>query len=236
MALLAQTGAEGATGASAELWIFLVIGALSLGSALAMILMKNTVHAALMLVVNFFTIAVLYAVLQAQFLFVVQMIVYAGAIMVLFLFVLMLLGVYAEQQFTDRIPGQKTTALLLGVLLLGALAGGVAGPYMGRDSACNVAGASSVAFTGCRGLDEVNADGNVRAVGLSLFTRYVWPFEVMSVLLVIAALGAMVLGRRDEDLADLVDRVPVSEPAATDEEPSSATPAAVAAGEQEERD
>src|SRR5680860_1516713 len=115
---------------TAEFWVFVIVGAISLGSALAMVVFKNTVHSALMLVLNFFTIAVLYAVLEAQFLAVVQIIVYAGAIMVLFLFVLMLLGVSSAQVFTDRIRGQVPVSLFLGVVLLGVVAAGVAGPYM----------------------------------------------------------------------------------------------------------
>ena len=202
------------TGGAAEFWVFIIVGAISLGSALAMVLMKNTVHSALMLVLNFFTIAVFYAVLEAQFLAVVQIIVYAGAIMVLFLFVLMLLGVHSAQVFTDRIRGQVPISMFLGIVLLGALAAGVAGPYMGPGSVCGVdaaeAGAQAQAPTDptsepCAGLAAANTEGNVRGVGMILFTDYVWPFEVTSVLLVIAALGAMVLGKHTEDPDDLVD-------------------------------
>jgi NADH-quinone oxidoreductase subunit J len=183
-----------------------------------MVLMKNVVHSALMLVLNFFTIAVFYAVLEAQFLAVVQIIVYAGAIMVLFLFVLMLLGVSTAQVFTDRIRGQVPVSMFLGVVLLAALAAGVAGPYMGPGSVCGIqaeaAQTGEIADLGsgapCVGLAAANAEdevgsGNVRGVGLLLFTDYVWPFEVTSVLLVVAALGAMVLGKHTEDPDDLVD-------------------------------
>ena len=98
--VLAQTAAEAAS--PAEFWVFLLVGAVSLGSALAMIMVRNAVHAALLLVVNFFTIAIFYAVLEAQFLAAVQIIVYAGAIMVLFLFVIMLLGVGADREAIPR--------------------------------------------------------------------------------------------------------------------------------------
>ena len=203
----------------AEFWVFILVGAISLGSALAMVTLRNTVHSALMLVLNFFTIAVLYAVLEAQFLAVVQIIVYAGAIMVLFLFVLMLLGVSTAQAFTQRIRGQVPVSMFLGVVLLAALAAGVAGPYMGSASVCGAETAPTAqadAGTGqpCIGLAEANADGNVRGVGLLLFTDYVWPFEVTSVLLVIAALGAMVLGKHAEHPDDLVDQ-PTREPVPT---------------------
>ena len=205
---------------TAEFWVFILVGAISLGSALAMVTLRNTVHSALMLVLNFFTIAVLYAVLEAQFLAVVQIIVYAGAIMVLFLFVLMLLGVSTAQAFTQRIRGQVPVSLFLGVVLLAALTAGVAGPYMGSASVCGAEATQSAQAAGagtgqpCAGLAEANADGNVRGVGFLLFTDYVWPFEVTSVLLVIAALGAMVLGKHAEHPDDLVDQ-PTREPVPT---------------------
>lgn len=206
------------TGAGAELWVFVIVGGLALGSALSMVLMRNAVHAALMLVVNFFAIAVLYATLEAQFLAVVQIIVYAGAIVVLFLFVLMLLGVGGTEAFTERIAGQKTAAVVLGLALFGVLAVGVVAPFSGAEFACNVAGdvdgepAVEAAGAACEGLAAANAEGNVRGVGLLLFTDYVWPFEVTSALLVVAALGAMVLGKRRDDPAELSDAPPPALP------------------------
>jgi NADH-quinone oxidoreductase subunit J len=204
--LLAQvdTGAA-ATSGTAEFVVFVIVAPLSLGAAISVIALRQPVHAALMLVLNFFTIAVLYAVLEAQFLAVVQIIVYAGAIMVLFLFVLMLLGVERELPFTERIRGQKAAAILLGAAMLVGLVVGVAGNYLGRESACT--GAVQGDGPPCAGLAAVNETegGNVGGVGALLFTDYVWPFEVTSVLLVIAALGAMVLGRKHEDERDLVD-------------------------------
>lgn len=210
-ALLAQADTAAPT---AELVVFVVVGALALGSAISMVLMRNTVHAALMLVVNFFAIAVLFAVLEAQFLAVVQIIVYAGAIVVLFLFVLMLLGVSGEQPFSERIRGQRTAAVLLGLALLTLLVGAVSTPFLDARSACNLPIEERLEGSGtlCEGLAAANDEGNVRAVGLRLFTDYVWPFEVMSVLLVIAALGAMVLGRRREDPVELTDAPPGGAP------------------------
>ncbi len=192
-----------------ETVLFWIIAPLSLGTALSVVVLRNPVHAALMLVGNFFTIAVLYAVMEAQFLAVVQVIVYAGAIMVLFLFVIMLLGVERQLDFGERIRGQRAAAVFLGVVLLAALTVGVAGPYLGADSACPTTAEQqtepAASPQACRGLAEANADGNVFGVGRLVFTDYVWPFEVTSVLLVIAALGAMVLGRRAEQDSDLVD-------------------------------
>jgi NADH-quinone oxidoreductase subunit J len=204
--LLAQAADAAATSGTAEFIVFWIVAPISLGAALAVILLRNAIHAALMLVLNFFTIAVLYAMLEAQFLAIVQIIVYAGAIMVLFLFVLMLLGVDRELPFTDRIRGQKAGALLLGVTLLVALTVSVAGPYLSPESACTGAPAAAAeSGQACAGLAAANQPGNVAGVGALLFTKYVWPFEVTSALLVIAALGAMVLGRKTEDERDLVD-------------------------------
>ena len=211
--VLAQA-AESVAPSSAELVVFVLIGALALGSAISMVMMRNPVHAALMLVLNFFTIAVLYAVNEAQFLAAVQIIVYAGAIMVLFLFVIMLLGVDKEDPGRkDHVRGLKASGVVLGVVLFAALAIGVGGPYLATSAACPspppAQGVPTEAT--CAGLAAANEPGNVAALGSLLFTRYVWPFEVISILLVIAAVGAMVLGKRDEDPADLIDVGPAVE-------------------------
>ena len=203
-------GAAVTTGGTAEFVVFVLAGALALGAGIAMVLLRNPVHAALMLVLNFFAIAVLYAVMEAQFLAIIQIIVYAGAIMVLFLFVLMLLGVRRYDPGGGRIRGQAPAAVALGLLLFVGLGFAVAEPYMQEGSVCGVTatpGTDSPPGEPCIGLAAANeaAQGNVAGVGRLLFTKYVWPFEVTSVLLVIAALGAMVLGRKDEDPADLVD-------------------------------
>ncbi len=200
--LLAQAGATEVAGSTAEFWVFSVAAVLALGTGLSVVVLRNAVHAALMLVINFFAIAVLYALLEAQFLAVVQIIVYAGAIMVLFLFVLMLLGVTSETRFSERVRGQRSASVLLGLALLVVLVGAAAGPFLGSDAICPADGSTG---TVCTGLAGPNGDGNVAGVGRLLFTTYMWPFEVTSALLVIAALGAMVLGKRrsDEDVTDL---------------------------------
>ena len=219
--LLAQelgdaVGTETVTSGSAEFWVFWLIAPLSLAAAISVVLLKNPVHAALMLVVNFFTFAIFYAVLQGQFLATIQVIVYAGAIMILFLFVLMLLGVDQRTEAgPGKIKGQKVAALTMGAVLFVALTVTVAGPFMGTDSACNTSGpvAEAIAEEGsearpCAGLENLNADetgGNVAQIGRLLFGEYVWAFEVTSVLLVVAAIGAMVLGKRTDDLSELVD-------------------------------
>ena len=102
--------------------VFWVFAPISVATAIGMIVVRNAVHAALFLVVNFFTIAVMYLLLDAPFLFAVQIVVYAGAIMVLFLFVIMLLGVDRGEEPTERLFGQRTTAVILAVAIVAELA------------------------------------------------------------------------------------------------------------------
>ncbi len=226
--VLAQASPDGVVGSSAEFWMFCLAAVLALGTGFSVVVLRNAVHAALMLVINFFAIALLYALLEAQFLAVVQIIVYAGAIMVLFLFVLMLLGIDSETRFSDRVRGQRTAAVLLGLALLFVLVGAAAGPFLDADAICPVQGGAGDL---CVGLEAANADGNVAGVGRLLYTTYMWPFEVTSALLVIAALGAMVLGKRrgDEDVTDL----PVAQDDETEPAPEPAGEL-VAAGEEEQ--
>ncbi len=231
MSMLAQAAPTQVVGSTAEFWVFCIAAVLALGTALSVVILRNAVHAALMLVLNFFAIAVLYAALEAQFLAVVQIIVYAGAIMVLFLFVLMLLGITSETRFSDRVRGQRTAAVLLGIALLVVLVGAGAGPYLGADAICPVEGGTGDLCTGL----AANAGSNVAAVGRLLFTTYMWPFEVTSVLLVITAIGAIVLGKRhpDEDVTDLP--VVDGEPVELDEPEGPARGELVATGREEEQ-
>lgn len=160
-------------------WIFAPI---SIGSAIAMLVSRNAVHAALFLVLNFFTIAIFYLLLGAPFLFAVQIIVYAGAIMVLFLFVIMLLGVDRGESLRERLRLQRPAALVLGI---GVLVEVIAAVRAGVGLATRV----PETFT-------ANEGGNPAALSAVLFRSYVFPFEVTSVLLVVAAVAAMVLAQR----------------------------------------
>jgi NADH-quinone oxidoreductase subunit J len=145
--------------------------------------MRNTVHAALFLIVNFFTLAVFYLLLDAPFLFAVQIIVYAGAIMVLFLFVIMLLGVEGGESVRDRLAAQRPAAVVLGV---GAAAEIAAAIHAGIGFAARAPA----------GFDAVNVGGNPAAVAKVLFQQYFFPFEATSILLIVAAVAAMVLAQR----------------------------------------
>jgi NADH-quinone oxidoreductase subunit J len=164
--------------------VFWVFAPVSVGSALAMIVQRNAVHAALFLVVNFFTIAVFYLVLGATFLFAVQIIVYAGAIMVLFLFVIMLLGVDREEPLLERIRGQRTLAVTLGVGIFLEL-------FFAIRAGIGFATRAPANFD-----QVVNEGGNPVALSRVLFRDYFFPFEVTSVLLIVSAVAVMVFASR----------------------------------------
>jgi NADH-quinone oxidoreductase subunit J len=169
--------------------VFWVFAPISIGSAIAMLLQRNAVHAALFLIVNFFTIAVFYLVLGAPFLFAVQIIVYAGAIMVLFLFVIMLLGVDREERLAERLPWQRPAAILLGIGVVAEIAAAV-------RAGIGLATRAPVGFD-----ETVNRGGNPAALSRVLFRAYFFPFEVTSVLLIVAAIAAMVLAHRRPGIA-----------------------------------
>ena len=138
-------------------------------------------HCALLLAVVMISLAVLYAVQDAPFLFAVQIIVYTGAILMLFLFVLMLVGVDSSDSVVETIRGQRLFAALVGLVFGATL----------------VIGVAQVSVGAVAGLDQANEDGNVPAIAQMLFTQYVFAFEVTSALLITAALGAMVLAHRE---------------------------------------
>lgn len=167
---------------SAEQVAFWVFAPISVGSAIAMLLQRNAVHAALLLVVNLVTVAVFYLMLDAPFLFAVQIIVYAGAIMVLFLFVIMLLGVDREEVLTEPLRWQRPAALVLGLAVLVELV---------------VAIRAGVGFA-TRGPALFAEGANTRELARTLFRSYLLPFEATSILLIVAAIAAMVLARRGE--------------------------------------
>jgi NADH-quinone oxidoreductase subunit J len=175
-AVLAATPSE-----QAELLTFAVLAPVAVLSALGMVLNRNAVYSALLLVVNFFCLAGFYVLLEAQFVAAVQVIVYAGAIMVLFLFVLMLLGIGNEDVLKETIRGQRPLAVLLSLLLVGAVGAALLAGVFDTEPAS---------------LADANTGGNVQAVGRLLFTRYVFAFEAAGILLVVAAVGALVLGKR----------------------------------------
>jgi len=189
---------------AADWVVFWVFAPISVASAVLMLFQRNAVHAALFLIVNFFTLAVFYLVLGAPFLFAVQIIVYAGAIMVLFLFVIMLLGVDREESLVERLKGQRPLAILLGLGLAAEIFAAVrAGIGFGARGPANFDAA-------------VNEGGNVQALAGVLFRSYFFPFEVTSVLLIVAAIAAMVLAQKRTRAITLAER---EAEAAPEEEP-----------------
>lgn len=175
--------AQAGGGGSAEAVVFWVLAPVALIAALAMVTSKNAVHGALFLVADFFCLAVMYLLLDAPFLFAVQIIVYTGAIMVLFLFVLMLVGVDRSDSLVETLRGQRPAAVLLGLAFAALLGAGV-GPAIWRLPS--------------RGLAAANGEGgNVLGIARLLFTDYVIAFEVTSALLIVAAVGAMVLAHKE---------------------------------------
>ena len=170
-----------------EYLVFGVMFVMALGASLAMLFARNAVHAALFLVVTQVALALGFLLQGAFFVAAVQIILYAGAIMVLFLFVIMLLGVDTREVLIDPLPGQRPLAIGLGALLAAEILWvAVRGVELAAGGA-DQAGA----------LTELNQDpGNVKALAAELFSRYLLPFEATSVLLVVAIVGVMVLARR----------------------------------------
>jgi len=176
-------------------WIVFIAGAAAiLTGAFGVILYRNPVHSALSLVLTLFGIAVEFVNQQADFLAAVQVIVYAGAIVILFLFVIMLLGVdRSESLAKDPLKGQRPTAIILGLVILIEVAS-IARLSNWSTGLHTVAGPIS------------GPGDNVVKLGQSIFTRYLFPFEITSVLLVIAVVGAVVLARRPQRVASELTR------------------------------
>ena len=164
-----------------EAFLFWVLAPISVIGALGLLFAKKAVHAALGVALVMINLGVFYIAQNAEFLGIVQIFVYTGAVMMLFLFVLMLVGVDSSDSLVETIKGQQWASLLL-ALGLGALL---------------VAAVGSVTFARPVGLTQANAGGNVTGVANLIFGKYVWTFEVTSALLITAALGAMLLAHRE---------------------------------------
>jgi NADH-quinone oxidoreductase subunit J len=175
-----------------ELAVFIVCTAIVIGGALGVVLSSNPVHAALSLVGTLFGVAVLFIAQDAQFLAAVQVIVYAGAIVVLFLFVIMLLGVdELEDLSIEPLGGPRPAALIAGVVGLGL-------------TLVVLLAAGSVVTGRPDTATAVQPDvANVTQLGHLLFSDYVFAFEATAILLTIAVVGAVVLARRMPRVEDL---------------------------------
>ncbi|HWD05404.1 MAG TPA: NADH-quinone oxidoreductase subunit J [Amycolatopsis sp.] len=183
--LLAQAPAAASTSVSVgEAVAFWILGPVSLLGALGMIFSRNAVHSALWLVLTMLSLGALYMTQSAPFLGFTQIIVYTGAIMMLFLFVLMLVGRESSDSVVEVLRGQRLAATVLGVGLAALIAAGV------FRSLVNVTPAAP--------LDPyTNNGGGAGGLGRLIFTQYLFPFELTSALLITAALGAMVLAFTD---------------------------------------
>ena len=203
-----------ATARTVDWVVFVVASVIVLAGGLGVVSARNPVHAALFLIQTLFGVAVLFVAQQAHFLAAVQVIVYAGAIVVLFLFVIMLLGVDREEHLRDEpLKGQRPTAVLIGLIGLAEIIGLARTHWV---SGVHSAGGA--------------ADGpgsNVEKLGRSLFSTYLLAFEVTSALLVIAVVGAVVLARRPladgTDLSDTVDDGAADEGTGSDDRVSGRT-------------
>ena len=186
-----------------ETFVFLVAAAICLIGAVGVIVAKNPVHSALSLVATLFGVAVLFVAQAANFLAAVQVIVYAGAIVVLFLFVIMLLGVdRAEDLSVDPLVGQRSAAVVVGLAVFAL-------PVLALASTdWQATGATS-------NLGAIVGRTDIEAIGEVLFTRYVLALEITSVLLVIAVVGAVMLAKKPPRGTEmLVDLPPKPEPVA----------------------
>ncbi|PEG33916.1 NADH:ubiquinone oxidoreductase subunit J, partial [Mycolicibacterium agri] len=164
-----------------EAVLFWTLGTIAVVGALRMVLAAKAVHSAIYLAMTMIILAVFYIAQDALFLGVVQVVVYTGAVMMLFLFVLMLIGVDTAESLVETLRGQRMAAIVTGVgfgILL-------------------IAGIGHVAAAGFAGLSAANAGGNIEGLAQLIFIRYLWAFELTSALLITAALGAMVLAHRE---------------------------------------
>lgn len=174
--------ADGATRTSgAEAVLFWTVAPIAVVASLAVVWSAKAVHSAIFLAMTMIILALLYFAQDAMFLAVVQVVVYTGAVMMVFLFVLMLIGVDSTESLVETLRGQRIAATMTSLAFAVLLAEGI----------------GKVTSSGFAGLGAANAGGNVQGLAALIFTRYLWAFELTSALLITAALGAMVLAHRD---------------------------------------
>jgi NADH-quinone oxidoreductase subunit J len=170
--------------------MFWILAVLAVSSALMMIIVRQAVHCALFLAVVMLSLAVMYAMQGAPFLAFVQVIVYTGAVLMLFLFVVMLIGMTSAESLVETIRGQRLWAALAGIAFAVLL----------------VVGIGHAAIGSAAPQTSANGSGNLTGLAKLIFTTYVFPFEVTSALLITAALGAMVLAHRERTSPKLTQR------------------------------
>ncbi len=187
-----QLSADGQAklGSSGENWLFWILSLIMVPAALGLLFARRAVHAALCVAVVMVGLGIIYLAQQAPFLGIVQIFVYAGAVMMLFLFLLMLVGVDSSDSLVETIKGQRFLAALFGFGLAALL----------------IITIGDVTYSTPAGLKDVDSSGNMTAMAGLIFGKYVWAFEITSALLITAALGAMVLAHRERLVAKPTQR------------------------------
>jgi NADH-quinone oxidoreductase subunit J len=176
-----------------EAVVFWIFATISVGGALTIVWSRNTVHSALGLMATLFSVAVLYVVNQGHFIAAVQVLVYAGAVMTLFLFAIMLIGVDKAEERSEALWGQRTLALVASA--------GFAALLLAVGTSAWITGAVS----------GPEPQGTAEAIADSLFDRWVLPFELTAILLIIAAAGTIALGFYKPEMRDAAPTGPASE-------------------------
>jgi NADH-quinone oxidoreductase subunit J len=161
--------------------IILLFASIAVGSAVMMITRRGPITSALYLIVNFFSISAIYLMLRSQFVAIIQILVYAGAIMVLFLFVIMLLNMNDDKKLTENLTYKKISAIILALLLFSTLGITAFFGFMGKYKTMNP-----------------NAEqlGTIESVGRELYTNFSFPFELVSFILLAAIIGAIILAQK----------------------------------------
>ncbi len=163
-----------------DLVLYLILAIMAVVSALNVITRKSPITATMFLVMHFLSLGGIYLTLQAQFMAVIQILVYAGAIMVLVVFVIMLLNLGKEEPLSEKLKSRQAAGVALGMVLGGAIIYAVTKVFHDPSAASK----------------EITQNGTIQAVGKALFTTYVFPFEMASLVLLAAAIGAVVLTKR----------------------------------------
>lgn len=161
--------------------LILIFAIMAVGSAIMMITRRNPITSALYLIVNFFSVSAIYLMLRSQFVAIIQILVYTGAIMVLFLFVIMLLNLQDEKRLTENITYKKLSAVILTMFLF-----------------CSLGITTYFGFAGKHKIISPNAEafGTIESIGKELYTTFSFPFELVSFILLAAIVGAIVLAQK----------------------------------------
>jgi NADH-quinone oxidoreductase subunit J len=179
--LAADVIARTSTGEAVTFWL---LGTLALIGALGVVMSANAVYCAMSLALTMIILAVFYMIQDALFLGVVQIVVYTGAVMMLFLFVLMLIGVDSAESLVETLRGQRVAAVVAGLAFGIVLIGGVGNVATNRFAANGLS-------------TDIAPEGNVQGLAALIFSKYLWAFELTSALLITAAIGAMILAHRE---------------------------------------